>query len=121
MLVFIAKPPLSWGKGGTGEGAAVPANCQAVWGGGEGLIGAVGRLMSGPCWDSVSLSAGGVDPKVLSSWLLCSGMWAECLEWVGPGFWQRHALAPGLCLGGSLMILSDSVVKDLPPSCHTQP
>lgn len=72
------------------------------WGGGGGLIGAVGRLMSGPCWDSVSLSASGVDPKVLSSWLLCSRMWAECLEWVGPGFWQRHALALGLCLSGSL-------------------
>lgn len=110
------------------DGCSSQLPSSVGWGGDRGLIGAVGRLMSGPCWDSVTLSASGVDPKVLSSWLLCFGMWAECLEWVGPGFWQHRALAPGLCLGGWLFrepdrrcCLLNLVVKDLPLSGHTQP
>lgn len=62
------------------------------WGNGQ-------AYMSGPCWDSASV----VDPKILS----LPGVWAECLEWTGSGFWEHSAVVLGLCLGGSLKNVID--------------
>lgn len=73
---------------------------------GRGLVGAVGTCLALAGTQCLHQLVGRT-LNLQSSWLLCSRMWAKCLEWAGPGFWQRGSLAVGLCLGGFLKDLID--------------